>query len=61
MEIPELIVPGTEEGVLRVLGASAGIGPGTTNIGADASAPGVGVAADTERIGAHAVSATGCS
>jgi hypothetical protein len=47
---------GTEEGVLRVLGASAGIGPGTTNIGADASAPGVGVAADTERIGAHAVS-----
>ncbi len=62
VEIPELIVPGTEEGVLRVVGASAGIGPGTTNIGADASsAPGVGVAADTERIGAHAVSATGCS
>ncbi len=40
----------------------AGIAPGTTNIGTNAPpAPGVGVAADTERIGAYAVSATRCS
>jgi hypothetical protein len=41
---------------------TAGIAPGTTNIGTNTPpAPGVGVAADTERIGVCAVSATKCS